>query len=157
MHLYSGVQCTLPGMLVLSMLFFVCQALGHSNLSLERCSLPILTPNIGPAGTKSRVETQVRIALDLAMPGAMPGIQNNYDLVGSWKWLRLPKGTATRKRSRKEGRIGELSHAHALWFILNPDLDPSPSDTLFLETDVTCASNPSKQVTSCNTCQGREV
>lgn len=35
--------------------------------------------------------------------------------------------------------------------------DASPSDTLFLDVDVTCASNPTKQVFSCMTCQGREV
>ncbi|KAH8119263.1 hypothetical protein DFH11DRAFT_1501793 [Phellopilus nigrolimitatus] len=107
----------------------------------ESCyNLAILTPNIAPSGTKSRVETQVRVALDLALTSGSSGTPSNYDRVGSWKWLRLPKGTATRKRSRKDGKI-----------------DASPTDTLFLETEVTCASNPSKQVLSCTTCQGREA
>ncbi|KAI5123685.1 hypothetical protein M0805_001713 [Coniferiporia weirii] len=107
----------------------------------ESCyNLAILTPNIAPSGTKSRVETQVRVALDLAVMNTSSGGPSNYDTVGSWKWLRLPKGTATRKRSRKEGKI-----------------DASPVDTLFLNAEVTCASNPNKQVFSCSTCQGREA
>lgn len=35
--------------------------------------------------------------------------------------------------------------------------DASPMDTLFLDVEVVCSSNPSKLVTSCTTCQGREV
>lgn len=35
--------------------------------------------------------------------------------------------------------------------------DASPMDTLYLDADVVCSSNPSKLVTSCTTCQGREV
>ncbi|EJD03106.1 uncharacterized protein FOMMEDRAFT_20270 [Fomitiporia mediterranea MF3/22] len=103
-------------------------------------NLLILTPNVPPTGTKSRVETQVRVALDLALPSGPSGDPQSYDRVGSWKWLKLPKGTATRKRSRKEGKI-----------------DAAPSDTLFMDTEVTCASNPSKHVLSCSTCQGREA
>ena len=68
-------------------------------------SLAILTPNIPPSGTKSRVETQVRVSLDLAVASGS-SIDPCYDRVGSWKWLKLPPGTATRKRSRKEGKIG---------------------------------------------------
>ncbi|KAL5528326.1 SPT23 [Sanghuangporus sanghuang] len=103
-------------------------------------NLAILTPNIPVTGTKSRVETQVRVTLDLALPCGPSGDPQSYDRVGSWKWLRLPKGTATRRRSRKEGRI-----------------DASPTDTLYMDAEVTCASNPSKQVFSCTTCQGREA
>ena len=73
---------------------------------LFKTSLTILTPNIPQTGTKSRVETQVRVALDLAFATPSTIDLVKYDKVGSWKWLKLPKGTATRKRSRKEGKIG---------------------------------------------------
>lgn len=107
----------------------------------ESCqNLSIFTPNIPLNGTKSRVETQVRVALILAFASGSSGDPSSYDRVGSWKWLKLPPGTATRRRSRKEGKI-----------------DASPSDTLFLDIGVTCASNPTKQVFSCMTCQGREA
>ena len=66
-----------------------------------------MIPSIPEGGTKSRVETQVRVTVDLAYASAAAGEQlSQYDRVGSWKWLRLPKGTATKKRTRKEGKIG---------------------------------------------------
>ena len=69
-------------------------------------SLPIMFPSIPEGGTKSRVETQVRLTVDLAHASASSGEPLKYDRVGSWKWLRLPKGTSTKRRTRKEGKIG---------------------------------------------------
>jgi len=76
-------------------------------------SLAIMIPSIPEGGTKSRVETQVRVTVDLAYASATAGDQpSQYDRVGSWKWLRLPKGTATKKRTRKEGKIGLFPILH---------------------------------------------
>lgn len=109
-------------------------------------------------GTKSRVETQVRVTLDLAFTSGTSSDPSHYDRIGSWKWLKLPKGTATRKRSRKEGKIGtEPTRLIRLLHVLMLSADASPVDTLYLDAEVSCASNPTKQVTSCTTCQGREV
>jgi hypothetical protein len=70
-------------------------------------SLAIIVPSIPEGGTKSRVETQVRVTVDLAHASATGAdFPSQYDRVGSWKWLRLPKGTAMKKRTRKEGKIG---------------------------------------------------
>jgi uncharacterized protein len=66
-------------------------------------SLQIMTPSIPMSGTKSRVETQIRVTVELAHTVSANGL---YDRVGSWKWLKLPKGVATKKRTRKEGKIG---------------------------------------------------
>ncbi|KAF8315830.1 hypothetical protein DL93DRAFT_811459 [Clavulina sp. PMI_390] len=66
-------------------------------------SLPILIHNVPAVGAKSRVETQIKMTLDLAAPH--DGMAA-YDRIGSWKWLRLPKGTSTRRRPRKEPKIG---------------------------------------------------
>lgn len=67
-----------------------------------------MIPSIPEGGTKSRVETQVRVTVDLAHASSSAGEAMKYDRVGSWKWLKLPKGTATKKRTRKEGKIGEF-------------------------------------------------
>ncbi|KAI0029971.1 hypothetical protein K488DRAFT_72546 [Vararia minispora EC-137] len=89
----------------------------------ESCSsLQIMTPSIPATGAKSRVETQIRVSVDLAHTVSLSG---EYDRVGSWKWICLPKGAATKKRTRKEGKI-----------------DPKPEDTLYLTAEVTCASPP---------------
>lgn len=75
---------------------------------LSPISLSILTPNIPESGTKSRVETQVRVTVDLTHASTSAGDQNQYDRVGSWKWLKLPPGTSTKRRSRREGKIGNV-------------------------------------------------
>ncbi|KAG1731495.1 uncharacterized protein EDB91DRAFT_721132 [Suillus paluster] len=107
----------------------------------ESCfNLPILTPNIPEYGTKSRVETQVRVIVDLAHASSSSGEPYLYDRVGSWKWLKLPPGTFTKKRTRREGKI-----------------DPSPLDMLHLTATVTCATLPHNRVLSCGSCRNREA
>ncbi|KAH8107797.1 hypothetical protein BXZ70DRAFT_912659 [Cristinia sonorae] len=107
----------------------------------ESCyNLPIMIPSIPEGGTKSRVETQVRLTVDLAHASASSGEPLRYDRVGSWKWLRLPKGTSTKRRARKEAKI-----------------DAPAEETLHLTTEVTCASPPHTRVTCCSSCQGREA
>ncbi|KIY44422.1 hypothetical protein FISHEDRAFT_51488 [Fistulina hepatica ATCC 64428] len=70
----------------------------------ESCfNLPILFPTIPPTGTKSRVETQIRVTVDLA--DSVPTHGQRCSRVGSWKWLCMPEGTSTKKRSRKHGKI----------------------------------------------------
>lgn len=79
-------------------------------------SLPIMFPSIPESSTKSRVEIQVRVTVDLADPSSSidPHI---YDRVGSWKWLKLPPGTATKRRTRKQGKIGEQP-TFLTWYLL---------------------------------------
>ncbi|KAK7472590.1 SPT3 Dosage dependent suppressor of Ty-induced promoter mutations-like protein [Stygiomarasmius scandens] len=105
----------------------------------ESCyNLPIICPSIPETGTKSRVETQIRLTVDLADPSSCPDIYS-YTRVGSWKWLKLPQGTSTKRRSRKQGRI-----------------EPDPEDTLHLTVSVSCATPPHSRVLSCSSCQARE-
>ncbi|TFK44341.1 hypothetical protein BDQ12DRAFT_593514 [Crucibulum laeve] len=107
----------------------------------ELCfNLPIIFPSIPEGGTKSRVETQVRVTVDLADAGSSSD-PYKYDRVGSWKWLKLPPGTATKKRTRKQGKIA----------------DPEPQDVLHLSAYITCASPPHNRVLSCSSCQAREA
>ncbi|KAG6920260.1 hypothetical protein DXG01_005029 [Tephrocybe rancida] len=108
--------------------------------SKESCyNLPIMVPSIPEGGTKSRVETQVRVTVDLA-DASSSSDPYKYDRVGSWQWLKLPPGTATKKRTRKQGKI-----------------DPDPQDILHLSATVTCASPPHNRVLSCSSCQTREA
>ena len=121
------------------------------------CSLPIMFPSIPEGGTKSRVETQVRLTVDLAHASTSAD-PLKYDRVGSWKWLRLPKGTSTKRRTRKEGKIGMSRYRDCLSKApLIPFLDAAAEETLFLTTDITCASPPHTKVTCCTSCQAREV
>jgi hypothetical protein len=67
-----------------------------------------MVPSIPEGGTKSRVETQVRVTVDLA-DASSSSEPFKYDRVGSWKWLQLPPGTATKRRTRKQGKIGAVA------------------------------------------------
>ncbi|KAF8221270.1 hypothetical protein L208DRAFT_610898 [Tricholoma matsutake] len=106
----------------------------------DTCSnLKIFFPSIPEGGTKSRVETQVRVTVHLA--GARSSSDtNSYDRIGSWKWLKLPPRTTIKQRTRKEGK-----------------LDPPPQDILYLSATVTCASPPHRPVVSCSICRAREA
>lgn len=106
----------------------------------ESCyNLAIMFPSLPEGGAKSRVETQVRVTVDLA-DSSSSSDPAKYDRVGSWKWLQLPRGTATKRRTRKQGKI-----------------DPEPQDILHLSATVTCASAPHNRVHSCTSCQTREA
>ncbi|KAI0746062.1 hypothetical protein C8Q76DRAFT_852580 [Earliella scabrosa] len=107
----------------------------------ESCSnLPIMFPSLPESGTKSRVETQIRLTVDLAHASSSSGEPFKYDKVGSWKYLRLPKGTTTKKRTRKEGKV-----------------DAPPEETLYLTAEITCATPPHTRVSVCSSCQTREA
>ncbi|KAK2464208.1 hypothetical protein APHAL10511_003665 [Amanita phalloides] len=110
------------------------------HLAKESClNFPLVFPSIPENGTKSRVETQVRVTVDLAVPSSFTE-PYKYDRVGSWKWLKLPLGTTTKRRTRKQGKI-----------------DPARQDTLYLSATVTCATPPHNRVFSCTSCQTREA
>ncbi|TFK81199.1 hypothetical protein K466DRAFT_591396 [Polyporus arcularius HHB13444] len=107
----------------------------------ETCSnLPIMFPSLPEGGTKSRVETQIRLTVDLAHASSSSGEPHKYDKVGSWKWLRLPKGTTTKKRTRKEGKV-----------------DAPAEESLYLTAEITCATPPHTRVSVCSSCQTREA
>lgn len=47
----------------------------------------------------------MRVTVDLA-DASSSSDPHKYDRVGSWKWLKLPPGTSTKRRTRKQGKIG---------------------------------------------------
>lgn len=107
------------------------------------CSnLHIIVPNLPERGAKSRVETQIKIDIELSMLVADPGASSAqvYRPVGSWKWLRLSKGASTKRRAKKDVKQ-----------------ESSSADTLYLSTEVYCATAPHPRVHACSSCIGREV
>ncbi|KAG9018680.1 SPT3 Dosage dependent suppressor of Ty-induced promoter mutations-like protein [Tulasnella sp. 427] len=107
------------------------------------CSnLHVLVPNLPERGAKSRVETQIKIDIELSMLVSDPKVSSGqvYRPVGSWKWLRLSKGASTKRRAKKDVKQ-----------------ESSSSDTLYLSTEVYCATAPHPRVHACSSCIGREV
>ncbi|KAF8520337.1 hypothetical protein BU17DRAFT_46834 [Hysterangium stoloniferum] len=107
--------------------------------------LPILFPTIPSAGTKSRVETQIKLVFQLAIPAlsSPPSLPATHDRVGTYKYLRLPDGTATKR------------HCHHHKFL--SDIDGELEETLQMTAEVVCCSSPYTVVQSCESCQLREA
>ncbi|KAG8718832.1 SPT3 Dosage dependent suppressor of Ty-induced promoter mutations-like protein [Ceratobasidium sp. 395] len=90
----------------------------------ESCiNLPIRVRNVPLQGAKSRVETQLKVTIDLVWdqtprshfhhPPSLSGYPQttsdaNAPTVGSWEWLVLPAGSATKRRGRKDAKIGQF-------------------------------------------------
>ncbi|KIJ39857.1 hypothetical protein M422DRAFT_68676 [Sphaerobolus stellatus SS14] len=154
----------------------------------EAClDLPIVFPSIPMAGTKSRVETQIKLAFQLAIsvsdsagypsnseaspsPSAEEGgsltgspslmsravspegydsshLWPTHDRVGTYRYLRLPHGTTTKRRppaGSNGKREAKLS-------------DEDLQETLQMTADVVCCSSPHVAVQSCQSCQAREA
>ena len=87
-------------------------------------------------GAKSRVETQIKICLQLVSPS---------DSAADWSFLRIPEHMLAsrdrQKRSRTQGSEG----------------DTEVEAILDLQAEVVCASEPTRTVTVCSTCMQREV
>lgn len=133
---------------------------GSTTNVIHCASLPIVFPSIPESGAKSRVETQVRITVDLAHASSSQGPFLKYDRVGSWKCLKLPPNTSTKRRTRKDGKIGMIDHpisaspSFTHRFLIQ---DAAPQETLQLTAEVTCSSQPQMRVAVCSSCQSREV
>ncbi|EUC58562.1 ankyrin-like protein [Rhizoctonia solani AG-3 Rhs1AP] len=125
--------------------------------SKESCNnLPVRVRNVPLQGAKSRVETQLKVTIDLVWDptprthfhhapssSSAHSADSKEDLaptVGSWEWLSLPPGSATKRRGRKEAKIV-----------------PTPTQTLTLHTMVHVASAPHTAARACKKCLAREA
>ncbi|CAE6437634.1 unnamed protein product [Rhizoctonia solani] len=123
----------------------------------ENCNnLPIRVRNVPLQGAKSRVETQLKVTIDLVWDTtprthfhhasssssghSADGKEDLAPTVGSWEWLSLPAGSATKRRGRKEAKIV-----------------PTPAQTLTLHTMVHVASAPHTAARACKKCLAREA
>ncbi|KAG8695197.1 SPT3 Dosage dependent suppressor of Ty-induced promoter mutations-like protein [Ceratobasidium sp. 394] len=121
----------------------------------ESCvNLPIRVRNVPLQGAKSRVETQLKVTIDLVWdptprshyhPPSLPGYAHptsdpSAPTVGSWEYLALPAGSATKRRGRKDAKIA-----------------PTPEQTLTLHTIVNVASAPHTAARACKKCLAREA
>ena len=119
-----------------------------------------MVPSIPEGGTKSRVETQVRVTVDLAHASSSSGEPFKYDRVGSWKWLKLPAGRHCNEETHAQGGENWYVSSCSGFVSAVVDLvttDPMPHDVLYLTSTISCVSPPYNPVLSCASCQTREV
>jgi hypothetical protein len=117
---------------------------------------------IAEQGAKSRVETQIRLNLEL--------INDQGEKVQDWTHVKLPDPLLTLKRrnaststltnsnthsNRKRGSSAALDRQHHLH---NDATDDLPQDTiLHLRASVICESDVTRKVKMCQRCVWREV
>ncbi|KAJ1650952.1 SPT3 Dosage dependent suppressor of Ty-induced promoter mutations-like protein [Dispira simplex] len=106
------------------------QAILHRQLRIVMLGIP-------RHGAKSRVETQIRLGLQL--------LDSRGDQVTHWSHLRLPDLSVVKDRTRN--RQGHL---------VEPSPLPPDHQVLSLEATVVCASAPTKKVDVCMGCVRRE-
>lgn len=99
-------------------------------------------------GAKSRVETQIKICLQLlssSSAGNSSGTAAQPTSSTDWSLLRIPEHMLAsrdrQKRSRTQGN----------------EMDADGAGTLDLQAEVICASEPGRTVSVCGTCMQREV
>ncbi|KAL7410576.1 hypothetical protein BDY24DRAFT_399505 [Mrakia frigida] len=106
-------------------------------------NLPLIITGVPLSGAKSRVETQIKIRIALALPTQAtssssfpngPQDESTLAFVNTYSHVKLQKGTATKRKSRKSvaaegGALGE----------------PNKEEMLWLETEVYCATEGTEE------------
>jgi hypothetical protein len=93
-------------------------------------------------GAKSRVETQIKLCIQL--------LSSNGTKVSNWPYLRLPEYMLARSKLRKNQQQKLLEGSVAT-------MVSDESKVLTLEAKVVCTSDSSKDVRMCPGCVRREV
>ena len=109
----------------------------------DRENLPsdmkILVNGLPAAGAKSRVETQIRMRIELVHPVQQTDGHVEYERIGSFTHIKVPPLSGTKRKSRKHQKTCV-----------------PPESTLMLEADVINATPPHARVYVCDSCRERE-
>ncbi|CAO3616313.1 unnamed protein product [Cunninghamella blakesleeana] len=104
-------------------------------------SLQIRVLGIPSLGAKSRVETQIKLCIQL--------MTSTGTKVPNWSYLRLPESMLARSKLRKTQQQKLLDGSVAT-------MVSDESKVLTLDAKVVCSTNPSKKVRMCHGCVRRE-
>lgn len=123
---------------------------GYSKLNRNKTFLLIFSIRmqirvlgVPQTGAKSRVETQIKLCIQLVTDGG--------DKALWWSHLKLPEHMVTKDKLKRPGnKKGGNSIAGA-------DIPVNPEKMLYLNAKVLCASDSSKKVVTCLGCVQREV
>lgn len=107
-------------------------------------SMQIRVLGVPQTGAKSRVETQIKLCIQLVTDGG--------DKAQWWSHLKLPEHMVTKDKLKRSGSSkGGANNAADI------DIPVNPEKMLYLNARVLCASDPSKKVATCIGCVQREV
>lgn len=113
----------------------------------DRDNLPpdmkIIVNGVPAVGAKSRVETQIRMRIELVRPVHVDSAHGNsalqYERIGSFSHIKVPPLSGTKRKSKKHQKF-----------------NVPPESTLLLEAEVINATPPHSRVYVCNSCRERE-
>ncbi|ORX58937.1 hypothetical protein DM01DRAFT_1381566 [Hesseltinella vesiculosa] len=109
---------------------------------------------IAEEGAKSRVETQMRLCLEL--------VDHDNEKVVDWSHLHIPEPLLTQKRRHATTATLASSQANQKSRLTSPppaetSLDPpDPAKVLTLSASIICETDPKRKVTMCHRCVVRE-
>ncbi|CAO3638033.1 unnamed protein product [Mucor fragilis] len=101
--------------------------------------LQIRVLGVPQTGAKSRVETQIKLCIQLVTDGG--------DKAQWWSHLKLPENMVTKDKLKKSNNNSNVNEN---------GLPANPEKALYLQARVLCASDPSKKVVTCLGCIQRE-
>ncbi|WFD27559.1 hypothetical protein MNAN1_002558 [Malassezia nana] len=103
--------------------------------------MKIIVNGLPATGAKSRVETQIRMRLELVAPAASsdPNAPIEWERIGSFDHIKVPPLSGTKRKSKKY-----------------QNFSAPPESTLLLEANVINATPPHARVYVCNSCRERE-
>jgi hypothetical protein len=107
--------------------------MSHSDLQIRILGIP-------GSGAKSRVETQIKLCIQL--------VTDRGDKVPLWSHLRLPEHLVAKEKYKRVNQQKSESGA---------DVAINDTKLLTLEATVKCYSDPSRKVETCIGCIRREV
>jgi hypothetical protein len=128
------------------MLIFICLF-----LNIQRMQIRVL--GVPQTGAKSRVETQIKLCIQL--------VTDDGDKAQQWSHLKLPEHMVAKDKLKRQQQItvntdnnGSITSVNGLD---NTNLPVKAEKMLFLSARVICASDPSRKVVTCLGCIQREV
>lgn len=104
---------------------------------LNRLQIRVL--GVPQTGAKSRVETQIKLCIQL--------VTDKGDKAQWWSHLKLPENMVTKDKLKKSNNNSNAN---------DNGLPVNPEKALYLQARVLCASDPSKKVVTCLGCIQRE-
>jgi hypothetical protein len=128
------------------------QILKEKIITINR-KLQIRVLGVPETGAKSRVETQIKLCIQL--------VTDKGEKVPLWSHLKLPEHMVARDKLKRSALAaaasGDGNNKIAITAMDGSILSLNSSKLLHLDAKVICASDPSKKVITCFGCIQREV
>lgn len=123
--------------------------MAQTELLICTCSMQIRVLGVPQSGAKSRVETQIKLCIQL--------VTDDGDKAQWWSHLKLPEHMVAKDKLKRQVMLANAANGSKVAGLDSNDLPLRPDKMLFLSARVICASDPTRRVVTCLGCIQREV